>query len=201
MCKLSCSVVTLWTVAHLLLCLWDFSGKNTGGGCHFPPPGIFLTQEVNPRLPRLLHWGRILYLLSHQGGLLRNRINNSTYFFVGLLWKLNKLTHANMPGTQEALGDASNSNYNNIITLIPRTSLLITMASSHFTPLVFASLLLVTGVRALGKPSFCCAIYTDLKYACKLDPITHFFKSLWTQRAGLFFNFFKLKYSWFTMLC
>ena len=27
-----------------LLCLWDFPGKNTGMGCHFPLQGIFLTQ-------------------------------------------------------------------------------------------------------------------------------------------------------------
>ena len=30
-----------------LLCPWDFSGKNTGVDCHFPLPGIFLTQESN----------------------------------------------------------------------------------------------------------------------------------------------------------
>ena len=95
-----------------------------------------------------------------------------------------------MPGAQEAFGDASSSNYDNIIILIPVTSLLITMAPSHSAPLGFASLLLVIGVRALGKPSPCSAIYTDLKHACKLDPITHFSKSLWIQKAGFFNVFF-----------
>ena len=31
-------------------------GKNTGMGCHPLLQGIFLTQESNPRLLRLLHW-------------------------------------------------------------------------------------------------------------------------------------------------
>ena len=30
-----------------LLCLWDFPGKNTGGGCHFFLQGIFSTQGSN----------------------------------------------------------------------------------------------------------------------------------------------------------
>ena len=33
-----------------LLCPWESPGKNTGVGCHFLLPGIFLTQELNPRL-------------------------------------------------------------------------------------------------------------------------------------------------------
>ena len=32
------------------LCPWDFPGKNTGMGCHFPLQGIFLTQASNPSL-------------------------------------------------------------------------------------------------------------------------------------------------------
>ena len=31
-----------------LLCPWDFSGKNTGLGCHFLLQGIFPTQGSNP---------------------------------------------------------------------------------------------------------------------------------------------------------
>ena len=50
-----------------LLCSWDFSGKNIGVGCHFPPPGIFPSQGSNPHLLCLLHYRWILYLLSHQG--------------------------------------------------------------------------------------------------------------------------------------
>ena len=39
-----------WTVAHQLLCLWNFPGKNTGMGCHFLLKGIFPTQGFNPSL-------------------------------------------------------------------------------------------------------------------------------------------------------
>ena len=38
-----------------LLCPPDFSGKNTGVGCHFFLQEIFLTQGLNPGL---LHFGR-----------------------------------------------------------------------------------------------------------------------------------------------
>ena len=55
----------LWPT--MLLCPWDFPGKNTGVGCHFLPLGIFPTQGSNPDLLCFLHCGRILYLLSHQG--------------------------------------------------------------------------------------------------------------------------------------
>ena len=43
--------------------LWDFSGKNTGVGCHFLLQDIFLTQGLNLGLP---HCGQMLYHLSHQ---------------------------------------------------------------------------------------------------------------------------------------
>ena len=41
-----------------LLCSWDFSGKNTGLGCHFLLQGMFLIQGSNPHL---LHCNQILY--------------------------------------------------------------------------------------------------------------------------------------------
>ena len=41
-----------------LLCPWDFSGKNTGVGCHFLLQGIFPTQGSNLDL---LHCRQILY--------------------------------------------------------------------------------------------------------------------------------------------
>ena len=41
-----------------------FPGKSTRVGCHFLLQGIFLTQGLNPGL---LHWGQMLYRLSHQG--------------------------------------------------------------------------------------------------------------------------------------
>ena len=39
-----------------LLCPWDFSGKNTGVGCHVLLRGVFPTQESNLCLLYLLHW-------------------------------------------------------------------------------------------------------------------------------------------------
>ena len=48
--------VTLWTVAHQLLCSWDSPGRNTGVGCHTLLPRIFSTRGLNPRLSCLLHW-------------------------------------------------------------------------------------------------------------------------------------------------
>ena len=47
-----------------LLCLWDFPGKNTGVGCNFLLPGIFLTLQLNSSL---LHWQENSFLPSHQG--------------------------------------------------------------------------------------------------------------------------------------
>ena len=41
------SFVTPWTVAHLLPCPWDFSGKNTRVGSHFLLQGIVPTQGLN----------------------------------------------------------------------------------------------------------------------------------------------------------
>ena len=40
----------------MLLCPWNFPGKNTGVGCHFLLQGIFLTQGSNPHLLHRLHW-------------------------------------------------------------------------------------------------------------------------------------------------
>ena len=34
----------------MLLCPWDFPGKNTGVGCYFLLQGIFLTHGLNPPL-------------------------------------------------------------------------------------------------------------------------------------------------------
>ena len=40
----------------MLLCPWNFPGKNTGVGCHSLFQGIFLTQGLNPHLLHLLNW-------------------------------------------------------------------------------------------------------------------------------------------------
>ena len=45
---------------------WNFLGQNTGVGNLSLVQGIFPTPWLNPGL---LHWGRILYKLSHQGSL------------------------------------------------------------------------------------------------------------------------------------
>ena len=42
--------VTLWTIAHQLLCPWDAPGKNTGVGCHALLQGVFPTQDWAPSL-------------------------------------------------------------------------------------------------------------------------------------------------------
>ena len=47
-----------------LFCSWEFSGENTGVGCHFLHHGIFLTQRLNLCLLCLLHCRCILYPLS-----------------------------------------------------------------------------------------------------------------------------------------
>ena len=54
-CCLAISHVQIFcnTMDCRLFCPWDFPGKNTGVGCHFPLQGIFPTQGLNPGL---LHW-------------------------------------------------------------------------------------------------------------------------------------------------
>ena len=42
-----------WTIARQISSLWNFSGKNSGVGCHFLLGGIFPTQGMNPHL---LQW-------------------------------------------------------------------------------------------------------------------------------------------------
>ena len=51
----------------MLLCPWDSPGKNTGVGCQFLLPGIFLTQGSNLHRLWLLHCRQFLHHLSHQG--------------------------------------------------------------------------------------------------------------------------------------
>ena len=45
-----------WTVAHQLLCPWDFPGKNTGVGCHFLLQGTFPARGSNMPLFCFQHW-------------------------------------------------------------------------------------------------------------------------------------------------
>ena len=63
------SCLTLWPhglYSVRLLHPWDFSGKNTGVGCHFLLQRIFPIWGLNPGLP---HCRQTLYHLSHQGSL------------------------------------------------------------------------------------------------------------------------------------
>ena len=53
--------VTPWTEAHQAPLSTEFSGKNTGMGCHFLLQGIFLTQGLNSHLLHLLQGRWILY--------------------------------------------------------------------------------------------------------------------------------------------
>ena len=57
---------------------WDFSGKNTGVGCHFLLQGIFLTQDLNLHL---LHWQVDSLPLSHQGSPLVTIAYQFQHFF------------------------------------------------------------------------------------------------------------------------
>ena len=50
-----------------LLCPWNFSGKNTGMGCHFLLQGIFPTQGLNLCLQGLMYWQADSLPLSHLG--------------------------------------------------------------------------------------------------------------------------------------
>ena len=43
------------TVALSGSAVWNFLGKNTGGGCHFLLQGLFPIQGSNPDLLHLLH--------------------------------------------------------------------------------------------------------------------------------------------------
>ena len=58
------SLSTPWTVVRQALLSLEFSGKNTGMGCHFLLQRIFLTQGLNSHL---LHWQKDSLPLSYQG--------------------------------------------------------------------------------------------------------------------------------------
>ena len=82
---LSCSIMSKSLQPHelwpsRLLCPWDFPGKNTGVGCHFPLQGIFLTQGLNPQL---LHW-QADSLPSESPGEPKNAGVRSLFLFQGI---------------------------------------------------------------------------------------------------------------------
>ena len=59
---------TPWTTACQAPCPWHQS-RNDAGVLSLPPPGIFLTQGSNLRLPWLPHWQADSLSLSHLGSL------------------------------------------------------------------------------------------------------------------------------------
>ena len=63
--KVSDSLLPHGRYPTMLLCPWDFPGKNTRMGCHFLLQGIFPTQGSNPDV---LHYRHIPYLLNYQEG-------------------------------------------------------------------------------------------------------------------------------------
>ena len=78
-----------WRQPARRLCPWDFSGKNSAGGCSFLLPGIFPIQGLNPSL---LHCSHILHRVSCQGSPLRAafQLNHELYQSLGckatILW-------------------------------------------------------------------------------------------------------------------
>ena len=80
-----------------LLCPWNFSGKNTGGGCYFLLQGIFTTQRSNPGL---LRCGQTLYHLSHQDTALTIHLPSPLPSQVQILTDLQGLSNS-IHGTQK----------------------------------------------------------------------------------------------------
>ena len=71
-CMFSCSVRSdslqpLGQYPPSLLCSWNFLGKSTGVGCHFPLQGVFPTQKSNLLLFCILHWQVDSLILHHLG--------------------------------------------------------------------------------------------------------------------------------------
>ena len=64
-----------------------FPGKKYWSGLPFPPPGIFLTQGLNPRLLSLLHWRAHSLSLHHLGSL--------KYYMIIFTWHCKKQNYSN----------------------------------------------------------------------------------------------------------
>ena len=108
-CTLTQSCPTLCNPLYptRLLCLWDFSGKNTGVGCHFLPLGIFLTQGVKQYLLCLLPWQVDSLPLCHLGSPNSPNLFDITFIFLHLIEVIHTLKHMvaqlvkNLPAVQE----------------------------------------------------------------------------------------------------
>jgi len=84
-----------------LLCPWNFSGKNTGVGCHFLLQGIFPTQESNPHL---LHWQLDSLPLSHQGSPFKVIEISKIFLCAGRVWWISGLRKSNVNTMQSCWG-------------------------------------------------------------------------------------------------
>ena len=94
-----------------LLCLWDFSGKNTGMACHFLLQGIFLTWGLKQYLLCLLHCQVDSLPPCHLGSLNSPNLFDITFIFLHLIEFIHTLKHMkpflvaqlvkNLPAVQE----------------------------------------------------------------------------------------------------
>ena len=66
-CAQLCLTLIPWTVAYQDPLSMEFSGKNTGVGCHFLLQEIYLTQGLNLHLLGLLNWQADSLPLGHLG--------------------------------------------------------------------------------------------------------------------------------------
>ena len=64
-----------YTCPSRLLCPWNFSGKNTGAGCHFLLHRIFPIQGSNPRFFFLWYWEVNIFTTESPG---KPKINDSS---------------------------------------------------------------------------------------------------------------------------
>ena len=90
-----------------LLCLCNFSGKNTGVVCHFLLQGVFLTQGSNPHLLCLLHWQADSLPLSHLRSPQDREVSESLSFVSDSLRPRGLYSSWNSPGQNTGVGSCS----------------------------------------------------------------------------------------------
>ena len=90
-----------------LLCLYNFSGKNTGVVCHFLLQGVFLTQGSNPHLLCLLHWQADSLPLSHLRSSQDREVSENLSFVSDSLQPHGLYSPWNSPGQNTGVGSCS----------------------------------------------------------------------------------------------
>ena len=78
MCSLSRSGMFNSFRPTRLLCPWDFIGKNTGAGCHFPPPRDLPDPEIKPTSPMSTALAGGFFITAPPGSNLRQDSNQCT---------------------------------------------------------------------------------------------------------------------------